>query len=54
MTGRNRKNKTGGEESGPPRSADILRPQDRLPPLHTSAHIPGPRRNCTVPLDRGM
>lgn len=22
--------------------ADISRPQDRLPPLHTSAHIPGP------------
>jgi len=39
------------EESWTPRSAEILRLQDRLPPLHTSAHIFGPRRNCTVPLD---
>lgn len=43
-----------GKRAEHPEVWTILRPQDTLPLLPTSTHIPGSRGNCTVPLDIGI
>lgn len=43
-----------GQRAELPEVQTILRPQERPPLLPTSVHIPGPRRNCIMPLDKGL